>query len=247
MAPKDKSPPPNEPFKQALAACSRAISRVKDLEVAYGADRAVVTGHTVRLPEPSRKLTREEASVLRGQADSLALRLAVHDGVVHRAYMPEGHEARAVYEAVEQARCEAVGARRMDGVKINLAAMLEARYAKAHAQDLTERAEAPLADALALLVRERLTGAPPPPSATKMVTLWRDWIEHKAGATLERLSSSVDDQRAFSHLVRDILAALDMAEELGEEPEDPDESEGGDEPQGADEDQAGEQIGRAHV
>ncbi len=240
MAPKDKSPLPNEPFKQALAACSRAISRVKDLEVNFGADRAVVTGHTVRLPEPSRKMTREEAAILRGQADSLALRLAVHDHAVHRAYQPEGHDARAVYEAVEQARCEAVGARRMDGVKKNLAAMLEARYAKAAAHEITDRAEAPLPDALALLVRERLTGAPPPPSAVKMVELWRDWVEHKAGPALEKLEASVDDQRAFSHLVRDILAALEMAEQLNDEPEEQEESEGGDEPQGDDQDQSGE-------
>ena len=240
MAPKDKSPPPNEPFKQSLSACVRAIARVRDLEVNFGADRAVLTGHTVRLPEPSRKLSREEAAILRGQSDSLALRLAVHDGAVHRAFMPEGHDARAVYEAVEQARCEAVGSRRMDGVKKNIAAMLEARYQKAAANEVSDRAEAPLPDALALLVRERLTGAPPPPSAAKLVELWRDWIEHKAGDALERLEGSVDDQRAFSHLVRDILAALDMAEELGEDPDESEDEQGGDEAQGDDQEQAGE-------
>ncbi len=239
MATKDKSQP-NEPFKQALTACMRAIARVPDLEVAFGADRAVVTGSTARLPEPTRKLSRAEAAILRGQADSLALRLAVHDAGVHRHYMPEGPEARAIYEAVEQARCEAIGARRMDGVKSNLAAMLEERYVKAHAADISDKAEAPLADALALMVRERLTGAPPPPAARPLVTLWRDWIELKAAGRLEKLEQTIGDQRGFSQSIRDLLAALDMADELGDDPDETEEAEGGDEEQGQDQDTAGE-------
>ena len=240
MPPKDKSPPPNEPFKQALTATMRAIARVGDLEVAFGTDRAALTGHTARLPEPARKLSRAEAAILRGQADGLALRLAVHDANVHRTYMPESPEARAVWEAVEQARCEAVGARRMVGVKANLAAMLEARYAKAQAAEIDDIAQAPLADALALLVRERLTGMAPPPSAAAMVELWRPQIEHKAMTALDRLEGTVEDQRAFAHVVRDILAALDMAEDLGDDPDENDETEGGDENQGDGDQPAGE-------
>ncbi len=242
MAPKDKTPP-NEPFKQALAACVRAIARVPDLEVAYGTDRAALTGHTVRLPEPARKLSRIEAAVLRGQSDSLALRLAVHDTAVHRRYLPEGHEARAIYEAVEQARCEAVGARRMEGVKGNLGAMLEERYARSRAAEITERAQAPLSDALALMVRERLTGMAPPSSATNLVSLWRDWIETKAGARLDALAGALGDQRAFCHLVRDLIADLDMADELGQDPDEPEENQGGDEEQGEDQDTTGEPEG----
>ncbi len=240
MAPKEKSPPPNEPFKQALAACMKAISRVPDLEVAYGTDRAVLTGHTARLPEPTRKLSREEARVLRGQADAMALRLAVHDAGVHRQYMPEGHDARAVWEAVEQARCEAVGSRRMEGVKANIAAMLDARYAKAHAAQVSDVADAPLPDALALMVRERLTGEAPPPSAARIVDLWRPQIEEKAMAALDRLEGTAEDQKAFAHVVRDILSALDMAEDLGDEPEESDEQNGANEEDGAGEEQAGE-------
>lgn len=240
MPPKDKSPPPNEPFKQALTACVRAISRVPDLEVAFGSDRAVLTGHTVRLPEPTRKLTRDEARVLRGQADSMALRLAVHDASVHRSFMPEGTDARAVWEAVEQARCEAVGARRMEGVRKNLSAMLEAKYAKAHLAEAHDVSEAPIADALALLVRERLTGDAPPPSAARAVDLWRPQIEQKAMEALDRLEGTIEDQRAFAHVVRDILTALELAEELGDDPEPDEENEGGDEAQGDNDEQAGD-------
>jgi cobaltochelatase CobT len=229
VAPKEKSPPPNEPLKQALTACVRAIAGQNELEVTFGADRPVLTGHTARLPEPSRRITREEIAVLRGQADSMALRLAAHDAAIHRDFRPSGEEARAVYEAVEQARCESIGARRMPGVRSNLTSMIEERYRRAKlSAEVAEQADVPIADALALIVRERLTGDAPPPSAARIADPWRDHIEEKAGGRLDRLEAVIGDQRVFAHLVRDILTSLDMAEEWSEEPEDGDQPEGDD-------------------
>ena len=115
--------------------------------------------------------------MIRGHADAAALAVACHDDSLHRALAPSGGDARAVFEAVEQARVEAVGAHLMEGVAANLKARMEQRYARSRITEETERAEAPLADALALLVRERLTGLAPPAKARAMVNLWRPWIE----------------------------------------------------------------------
>jgi len=218
---------PAEPFKRALASCVRAIAGDPEVEVNFAADRPGVAAHRVRLPELPRKPTRRDLMVSRGLGDSLALRLACHDPAVHRAHSPEGKNARAVYDAAEQARVEAVGALRMDGVAGNLAAMLEDRYHRGNYHEITDRADAPLEDAVALLVRERLTGAPPPASARKIVDLWRDWIEEKAGGQISRLAAALNDQDLFADKMRDVIASLDMADELGNEPDD--ESEEGDE------------------
>ena len=136
----------------------RAIAGKPDLEVSFAADRPMLSGHKARLPEPPRKLTRRDVAITRGLGDSIALRLACHDPSVHRAHLPEGKNARAVFDAVEQARVEALGARRMAGVARNLAAMLEDRYHRGNYHEVTDRADAPLEDAVALMVRERLTG-----------------------------------------------------------------------------------------
>ncbi len=122
--------------------------------------------------------------MLRGHADSMALKLACHDPAVHRRLAPQGPEARSLFDSVEQARVEAIGAKRMEGVASNLTAMLQDRYHRgAKYEDITERADAPLEDAVALMVRERLTGESPPPAAKKLVDLWRAEIEAKAGAS----------------------------------------------------------------
>src|SRR3954463_7260336 len=87
---------------------------------------------------------------------------ACHEPAVHRRIQPGGQQARAVFEAVEPARVEAIGARRMQGVAQNLSAMLDDRFHRGKASEVTDRADAPLEDALAMLVRERLTGLAPP-------------------------------------------------------------------------------------
>ena len=209
-APKES---PTEPFKRAVAGCLRAIARKPDLEVSYAAERPGMVGGKARLPEPPRKLSAQEAAIVRGHADSIALRVACHDPAVHRRLMPGGQQARSVFEAVEQARVEAIGARRMQGVAKNLSAMLDDRFHRGKFDDISDRADAPIEDALAMMVRERLTGQAPPPAARKLVELWRPLIEEKAGRNLDKLEKVLENQRRFGDAVHDLLDSLDMGEE----------------------------------
>ncbi|WP_460451970.1 cobaltochelatase subunit CobT [Alsobacter sp. SYSU BS001988] len=211
---------PAEPFKRSVAGCLRAIARQPELEVTFASDRPALTPDRARLAEPPRKMTAADAAIVRGQADSMALRLACHDTAVHRRLAPEGQQARAVYDAVEQSRVESIGSRRMAGVASNLTAMLEDRYHRGAYHEITDRADAPLEDAVAMMVRERLTGLKPPPAAQKIVDLWRPWVEEKAGKDLDKLVSNLEDQRHFARSVREMLASLDMAEDSSLDPED---------------------------
>jgi len=204
---------PTEPFKRAVTGCLRAIARHPELEVAFAAERPGMVGGKARLPEPPRKLTRADAAIVRGHADSIALRMACHDPSVHRRLIPGGQQARAVFEAVEQARVEAIGARRMQGVASNLSAMLEDKFHRGKFDEVTDRADAPIEEAIAMMVRERLTGMAPPPAAKRLVDLWRPWIEGRAGRDLDKLQKLVDNQRGFGDAVHDLLDSLDMGDE----------------------------------
>src|SRR6266478_6293512 len=210
---------PTEPFKRAVTGCLRAIARKPELEVAFAAERPGIVGGKARLPEPPRKLTGPDAAIVRGHADSIALKLACHDPLVHRKLVPGGQQARAVFEAVEQARVEAIGARRMEGVARNLAAMLDDRFHRGKFDGITDRADAPIEDAVAMMVRERLTGLAPPPAAKKLVELWRPFVEDRAGRDLDRLGKLVDDQRRYGDVVHDLLDSLEMGEERSHDSE----------------------------
>ena len=228
---------PTEPFKRSVAACLKAIARKPELEVGYAAERPGFAGGKARLPEPPRKLTAGEAAIVRGHADSIALKLACHDPGVHRRMVPGGQQARAVFDAVEQARVEAIGARRMEGVARNLSAMLEDRFYRGKFDDISDRADAPIEDAVAMMVRERLTGLAPPPAAKRLVDMWRPWIEDRAGRDLDRLGRVVEDQRRFGDAIRDLLDSLDMGDDRTRDSEDGED----DRDEEANPDEAGEQ------
>src|ERR1700749_1669479 len=149
---------PTEPFKRAVTSCLRAIARTPELEVSFAAKRPGLAPGKARLPEPARKMTKRDAAIVRGHADSIALKIACHDPKVHRRLMPGNPQARGVFEAIEQARVEAIGSRRMSGVAKNLTAMLDDHFHRGKYDEITDRADAPLSDALAMLVREGLTG-----------------------------------------------------------------------------------------
>ncbi|MBX9775233.1 MAG: cobaltochelatase subunit CobT [Xanthobacteraceae bacterium] len=229
---------PTEPFKRAVTGCLRAIARKGELEVAFAAERPGVVGGKVRLPEPARKLSAGEAAIVRGHADSIALKLACHDPGVHRKLVPGGQTARAVFDAVEQARVEAIGARRMSGVAKNLTAMLDDRFHRGKFDEVTDRADAPIEDALAMLVRERLTGQAPPAAAKRLVELWRPLIEDRAGKDLNRLEKLIDNQALFGDVVHDLLDSLDMGEDRTS---DSDEEEGEEGDQDKQKDETGEE------
>lgn len=207
-----------EPMKQALANCVRSIAQNNELEVTFSGDRPSMVGNQVRLPDLGKKLTKKQLAISRGVGDAMALRQACHNAKTHAKMAPDGDNARAIFDAVEQARIEAIGASRMAGVADNLAHMLDDKYGKQNYSAVQKRADAPLEEAVAMVVRERLTGQKPPENIDAVVGLWRDWIETKASEKLDALGSDLENQEKFAHAIRDLLVAFDMGDELGEDP-----------------------------
>ena len=207
---------PAEPFKRVLGLCVRAIAGDDEVQVSYAPGKPEIDGKLVQLPEPSRVPSRKEVAVIRGWADSLALTAACHDVKLHARLAPKAGPARAVFEAVERARIEALGSNRMPGMAANLTARVEDQYGHGRYAEITERADAPLEDALALIVRERLTGSLPPDTAKAMVDLWRPWVEERAGRTLAKLDKVAENQETFGRQLRDLLKVLDLSDELSE-------------------------------
>ena len=207
---------PAEPFKRVLGLAVRAIAGDGEVQVTFAPGKPEIDGKLVQLPEPSRVPSAKEVAVVRGWADSLALTAACHDPRLHARLAPKSGPARAIFEAVERARIEALGANRMAGMAANLSARVEDQYGHGRYAEITERADAPLEDALSLLVRERLTGAAPPDTAKAMVDLWRPWIEERAGRTLSKLDKLAEDQATFGRSLRDLLKSLNVSEELSD-------------------------------
>ena len=214
-----------ERFKEALSIAMKSMALDPELTVSFGNEQPQLVGHKIKLPQISGAADARDIAITRGLADSYTLRLSNHSESVHGKYRPEGKNARAVFEAVEQARIEAIGARAMPGVANNLSAMMDDRYSKIVVNRSSNRKDTPLEEAVGLIVREKLTGLKPPASVSAYVDLWRGWVDEKASAKILTLEEALHDQQAFARLSRDLIAALDMADELGEDPDQQDENE----------------------
>jgi cobaltochelatase CobT len=214
-----------EPFRRALTGCIRSVAESAEVEVTFANDRPGFAGDRMRLPELSKKPTATELSILRGLGDSMALRKACHDERLHTSLAPQGQDARAIYDAVEQARVEALGASRMAGMAKNLNSMLADKYAKANFRGVAERSEAPIEEAMSLMVREALTGERPPESAGSVLDLWRDFFKETADKEVGSLKSVMANQEAFARLVRSMLASMHLAEDLTDEGSDSEDNE----------------------
>jgi cobaltochelatase CobT len=229
---------PVETFRHALASATRALSGEPEAEVSFTGDAPTAAGKSIKAPLPGRQLSARDIAEARGFADAAALKLKHHNEAMHARGQPTDDIARAVFDAAEQARVEALGARAMEGVRANLAGLTDMRLRTDPLVRARTREEVPLSSAVGLLVRERLTGEAPPPGAKAGLDLVAAWIEERAGGDLDALALALDDQRAFADLVGKVLRDLELTEEL---PPADDAAEGGDEDEGGDGSDAGEQ------
>jgi cobaltochelatase CobT len=215
----------SEDFKRATAGALRAMAGSADVQVAFQPGPSGLAGKRARLPVPTRALPAAEMTRLRGAADSAALRVRHHDDTVHAARMPAERDARSVYDALEQARVEIVGGRFMEGVAANLRARLSETVESDGLERMTRRDQLPVASALALLAREKMSGEASPPGAEAVLSLWRDALGAQADSALAELAALQNDQNGFARATRKLLAALDLAEAESEaEPEEGDDS-----------------------
>ena len=237
-------------FRHALAGATRAIACDADADVMFASESGTPAGKTARVASPGPSLEPRLVAEARGAADALALKLRYHDSTLHEARAPrcgESEDARAVFDALEMARVEALGAKAMDGVRANLSGLAEARLRTDAITRARTAAEVPLATAVGLIARQRLTGEAPPPAAASGLAMVAEWIEAQAGAELDALGLTIDDQAAYATLARRLLEDLDLAdadEPANEQPQESGEDDQGEE-DGPDEEDDAEGDGGA--
>ena len=206
-----------ELFRQAVTSTMRAISGNKELNVSFGRGKPYMQGNRARVPLPETTLTETQLASLRGTADRFALRIRFHDETFHRNHRPQSGVARDVFDWVEEARVASIGSYLMKGVQKNLHAQLEQHCVDQGFDQIEDQSQAPLGEAVGLLIREKIIGEPCPPGAGKVLEFWRDYIEDRIGDRLENLSRSMFDQEQFSNVCRQILSDLGLKDDWGEE------------------------------
>ena len=228
-------------FLKSNAAAMRALAGGKDHQVTYAGTDSHIGKADVRLPALPPTATAAQKASLRGAADGAALWLAHHNPITHKKHCPAPDGAKAIFEAAERARVEAIGARHMKGVGANLEAALNQRYENRQIDAPGSADDAGIAEVVRLILREQLTGAPPPKNLSMVMDLWRPWVRHRAGEVIDQLGDSLDDQSAFAELSRRLIGALES--DLGDATSDQDNDSDNDDDQDDNGDSQSEQDG----
>jgi len=218
-----------ETFKSATLATLKAIAGDPDLEPVFAAGHPPIgrIGHNSKapkLPLPDTAMDAQTKTLVRGNADIQALFLANHNEDLFLKNKPKDFEAGEAFKALEQARCESLGANTMTGVAKNIAKVLDEKCIRAGYAHATTREQITLADALHALTRQALTGETLPKSAEKIQSLWQPVIEEKLGEPLSAFlkKQNLTDQSAFADLTLKLLEKLDLRITI---PDGPNESE----------------------
>jgi len=248
---------PIETYKRVLAATTKALSGKRELEVQFGGEVAGFVksgeGEHLVLPTPPAKPTPEAIAKSRGEADALALKLALHDPDIFKLTTPRQGPGQPIYEALEQARVESLGAKFMDGVGDNLHAALDARCIRRgfHQEGLTQD-DVPLAEAVGVIAREIFSGRAAPEGANGLKAAWQDYIGSTGGETLKALGENLHDQVQFAKHAKQLMRDLGLDEdwsgtEDGEEDEDESREDEEQNPQNAQEEEQESEPGAAQV
>ena len=235
---------PADAFKKALAEASKVLANDPELNVSYSVDPSGLTGDSMRLPQVTRRMTREEVMLARGTADALALNRRYHNGQTHARYAPQGDMARDLYEAMETARCEAMGARDMPGTAGNIDAKIKHEALRRGYDQAKQPSDVPLATAAGYLVRHLATGRDMPTGAANAMELWRGFIEDSAAGTLDNLDDKLHDQAAFAKFARQMISDLGYGDQLGDDPDATDEDQEDEAEEGSEEEQDPDSTGQ---
>ena len=223
-------------IKRVTEATLKAISARDDVEVTFAPGAHGISntpdGIQAMLPTPARQVEKQDLHILRGEADTAALRLRYHNPDVYRRQRPQDHGSSQLFDAAEQARVEAIGCRLLAGVATNLQEFQEATCRERGHHLVNERNDTQIPDAVGLILRERLTDQKAPASSQPLVRLWRPWVEERIGSRLTTLKNSIHDQEKFGENLRQILEDLDLPASLNGEQNEDDNAQGQDDTEG---------------
>lgn len=207
---------PTEIFKQAVTSTMRAISGNDELNVTFGKGKPYIQGNRARVPLPESWLSEDQLAAFRGTTDRFALKVRYHDEAYHRRMRPRSGVAQEMFDSVEEARVASIGSHLMKGVEHNLNAQLEQHLLNHGYDKIAHQSQAPLGEAVGLMIRERL-GDTLPPTAAQLLDYWRDYIEDHIGQELDKLDDNLHDQAEFSRIARRMISELGLTDEWGEE------------------------------
>lgn len=198
--------------REAIASATRTLASAREMDVSYGSQHGEgsLRGQAMQLPGLPDNPTPTQIAHVRAAGDALALWHKHHREKLYRQHVPEARKARDIFDALERARVESIGAENMKGLAKNIQLRTELRCLKSGYANLSDKQEPPLGEILGLMLRRHLTGEKPPSSMKKLMAKWEPWVLARIGHGLDQLSQKAHEPAEFLSSASVLLKKLGM-------------------------------------
>lgn len=196
-----------EAFRKQVAATARAMTESPELEVQFVDSDVRYSRSDIYVPAPALQDDNAVTRV-RGRTDAFALRLRYHDEQLHLQLAPRGQLKRAIFNAVEQIRCEYIGSTYLLGARKNLQFLMAERFRSAAEAALAGELHTNMSDVVVLLVYEVISDKPLPDYAASIVQPWRAHLTSHAVSLLSDLHKNRLDQYTFAQTLKRFIGVF---------------------------------------
>ena len=107
-------------FKRSIATTVKSIGKKRTVEINFVTENPSIDGDKINLTLPRPSTLKKDLNYLRGEADSMALELRLHDAKIHQQFITGNDITNKIFNTIEQSRYEAKGSLMFKGIKTNI-------------------------------------------------------------------------------------------------------------------------------
>ena len=200
-------------FKTAISSTVRSLSNSEKIEVSFGNENTKSEKNTIRLPDLSQIKDKLNYNQIRAIADSKSLRFRFSDVKTFKEYEPEGNISKQLYRISEKIRCEKIGTSYFKGVKNNIETFYQERIS---GLDL-KSSEDKIVESFENYLRIKFLDFQNNKQVDKKLKSYKKDLNEKFKDKINQLNDFALNQKKFNSLISELIANMNLDENLDEE------------------------------
>jgi len=200
-------------FKTAISSTVRSLSNSEKIEVSFGNDSSKSGINSIKLPELSPINNKLNYNQIRAVADSKSLRHRFSDPKTFKQFEPNGNISKQLYRISEKIRCEKIGTSYFKGVKNNIETFYQERI---NGLDL-KNSEDKIIESFENYLRTKFLDFENNSQIDKKLKSYKKDLNEKFNGKIGQLNEFTLDQEKFNSLISELIADMNLDENLDEE------------------------------
>ncbi len=191
----------------------KSLSNSENVEVSFGNKDLKSKKNSIRLPDIEQINNKINYNQIRALADSESLKIRFSNSKIFKSYEPEGNISKKLYKIAEKIRFEKLGADQFKGVKNNIKKYYQERI---NSLDL-KSSEDKIIESFENYLRVKFFESRNSQELEKKLKTYKKDLNEKFKGKIKQLSALTHDQAQYNSLISDLIANMNLDQDLEEE------------------------------